>query len=202
YVAEGLVDHEVVLKWLFQLLGGVDLAQLGFATVIVQEYFEMLAENRTFLAPLLEGCLESFLKLSLVHSRTTSREIKGFWRLSFRLRPECFVHPKMWYQHTLILSSISSRNDAITFRSLPRAAASLRSTIVDIQMLNSIGPTTNLREVRFLSTEQENETWSQTFTRKLNILRTWSHKLDPGEHRSEKIRTRFPVVVAGHVGNS
>ncbi|KAF8330815.1 uncharacterized protein EI90DRAFT_3124030 [Cantharellus anzutake] len=50
--------------------------------------------------------------------------------------------------HDKSFESISSRNDAVTFISLPpRAAASLRSTSVDIQTLNSIGPTTNPREL-------------------------------------------------------
>lgn len=169
----------------------------------------MLAENRSFLAPLLDGCLaklseieSSAFKMALTDCRAV---LEAILQRSFALRPECFVHPKMWYRHISLhqllldndatkpsrasstfsyersFESISSRNDAITFRSLPpRAAASLRSTIVDIQVLNSINPT-NLSEIRFLSTEQENETWSETFNRKLNILLTWSVTARSGE---------------------
>ncbi|KAF8330831.1 uncharacterized protein EI90DRAFT_3124044 [Cantharellus anzutake] len=186
YVAEGLVDHEVVLKWLCQLPGGVNLAQLGFATVIVQEYLEMLAENRAFLAPLLEGCLAKLSEIESSPFKDNLAGNKGVLEAIIQKSSGCDRNASyiqkcaMFYDKSF--ESISSRNDAITFRSLPpRAAASLRSTIVDIQILNSIGPTTNLHEVRFLSTEQENETWSQTFTRKLNILLTWSVTARSGE---------------------
>lgn len=167
----------------------------------------MLAENRTFLTPLLEGCLSKLAEIESSPFKASLSDcilmLEAIVQRSFTLRPECFVHPKMWYHHITLLrrlldsdgaradstisydrsfESISSRNDAITFRSLPhRAAASLRSTIVDIQVLSSIGPTTNLREIRFLSTEQENETWSETFNRKLNTLLTWSVTARSGE---------------------
>ena len=45
------------MAWLVQITLGGNLAQIEFVIRIAQEYFHILVENRSFLAPFIEACL-------------------------------------------------------------------------------------------------------------------------------------------------
>ncbi|KAG8882040.1 RNA polymerase II mediator complex subunit [Tulasnella sp. 332] len=87
--------------------------------------------------------------------------------------------------------AVEKQNNALLFTSLPpRDTFSMRLTMADIQLLNSIGPDTHLASIKFfdpaisLSTTEDEPKSPTSFDTKLNIVLTWAVVSSQyGDHR-------------------
>ncbi|KAB5588281.1 Med12 domain containing protein [Ceratobasidium theobromae] len=69
---------------------------------------------------------------------------------------------------TATFGSVAARNDGLLFRVLPeRTVVDMRATIADVQLLNSIGPSTDLSSVSYFQSDGSDD-------QKLSVLLTWA----------------------------
>ncbi|CAE6502670.1 unnamed protein product [Rhizoctonia solani] len=73
---------------------------------------------------------------------------------------------------------VAARNDGLVFRVLPeRAVVDMRATIADVQLLNSIGPGTDLASVSYFQPDGSDD-------QKLSVLLTWA--VTPSQYGSHR----------------
>ncbi|KAJ1304311.1 hypothetical protein OPQ81_005471 [Rhizoctonia solani] len=75
-------------------------------------------------------------------------------------------------------AGVAARNDGLLFRVLPeRAVVDMRATIADVQLLNSIGPCTDLSSVSYFQPDGSDD-------QKLSVLLTWA--VTPSQYGSHR----------------
>ncbi|KAH8108105.1 hypothetical protein BXZ70DRAFT_1015382 [Cristinia sonorae] len=100
------------------------------------------------------------------------------------LAPHTAVNPQALRQALLMnLEDIKERNEAMLFLNVPpRTLGSRTSVLGDIQLLNSLSGTSDIGSIVYFDQGFEE---SPTFTRKLDVLLTWSvTTLQYGDHRT------------------
>ncbi|KZV96289.1 hypothetical protein EXIGLDRAFT_435689 [Exidia glandulosa HHB12029] len=159
FYVESLVDHPTFLSWLAQLMSGSNLAQAGFATCLLEDYFDGLLSHRVFARPLIEGCLSKLNEIDASPVKENlgflASAIKTILQRAFPVVPDAFVSPGMWTTYSPVLrdmfrdasdfTEVEQRNDALAFRTLPvREMDRVRSMMSEIQALNAVTMDTDL----------------------------------------------------------
>ncbi|KAF8299261.1 hypothetical protein DL93DRAFT_2173589 [Clavulina sp. PMI_390] len=216
FVSEGLVDQPTFMSWLAAILLSCNLAQLEFVIQIVEEHFETLLENRAYLAPFLEACLTRLNERALL-IRPESLIHPRLWMIHGTLLRSILVEnpepsavviaelpenvPDVCASLRREYDDVAARVDALLFRTLPpREAKNLRSTLADIKLLNTIGPSTHLSDLDYFPTASSASTSTSsqeaaatalsslsldrdTFRTKLHTLLTWASTSQCGPHK-------------------
>ncbi|KAH7096964.1 hypothetical protein BKA62DRAFT_482581 [Auriculariales sp. MPI-PUGE-AT-0066] len=163
FYVESLVDHATFLSWLAQQLSLANLAQAGFVANLCEEYLDGLTSHRVLAVPVIDGCLGKLKEIETgsvkEHLDFLATALKAILQRTFLAVPDAFVCPSVWAAYGTMLQQlfgddpefrdIHCRNNALLFQTLPeRAMAEARSTMSEIQLLNSVTMDTDLCTIR------------------------------------------------------
>ncbi|ESK91038.1 rna polymerase ii mediator complex component [Moniliophthora roreri MCA 2997] len=110
FYAEGLVDKGAFFVWLVNQMGSCNLAQAGFVTRIVDEYFDGMMSCRALTRPFLEAYLSKLAEIRTTSAKEYLNETDALimshvQRLSLTI-PDTFVSPKLWSGYADLIADI------------------------------------------------------------------------------------------------